>query len=188
MRGEAQGARENARSPGAPAPTHALSRPAALSVSSLSPTGAALPPSTSSSTAVAAAATPSSSRSFACNAGLGRPPPPEVVIAYGPDRLDAFLAAADELEDRFPGLVVTGVEYAGGAGAGTAFEVAPPRPARPGGEGGEEPVASGAGPTLWSGLALGRAPEAGEVATLLAAAGVGGGGGQNPADGIGCGG
>ena len=123
-------------------------------------------------------------RPFACNAGLGRPPPPEVVIAYGADRLDHFLAAADELEDRFPGLVVTGVEYS--SASPTAFEVSPPRPARPGGEGGEEPVAAG-GPTLWSGLALGRAPADGEVAALLAAAGVGGSV-PNPADGIGCGG
>jgi len=136
-----------------------------------------------------------SHRAFACNAGLGRPPPPEIVIAYGPDRLDAFLAAADELEDRFPGLVVTGVEYGGGGGAAAAaapaaFEVTPPRPARSGGDGvaEEEAVASGAGPTLWSGLALGRAPGPGELAALLASAGVGSGPGADPADGVGCGG
>ncbi len=82
--------------------------------------------------------------------------------------------------------MVTGVEFDGGSP--TAFEVSPPRPAKPGGEGGAEPVASGGGPTLWSGLSLGRAPVAGEVAALLAAAGVGGSGGPNPADGIGCGG
>jgi hypothetical protein len=79
--------------------------------------------------------------------------------------------------------VVTGVEGVGAPPG--AFEVAPPRPARPGGD--EEETGSLGGPTLWSGLALGRPPAPGEVAALLAAAGVGGGA-PNPADGVGCGG
>ena len=76
-----------------------------------------------------------------------------MTVTYGADRLDLFLEVADELEDRFRGVVVLGVEAEGRA---DAFDVAGP-----------------AGGVLFSASALGRAPSAGEVAALLDGAGLG---------------
>ncbi len=80
-----------------------------------------------------------------------------MTVAYDPGNVDHFIALADAIEERFPDLIVEGLEVDTHGSAGRMFE-----------------VKSAEGHFLFSGRQQGRLPEAAELLSALEQAGVSG--------------